>query len=45
MENATSTLYGIKAIPANLLLDKKGKIIVKNIFGKKLDDKLSEIIK
>ncbi|HEV8081443.1 MAG TPA: TlpA disulfide reductase family protein [Chitinophagaceae bacterium] len=44
-KNATSALYGIKAIPANLLLDKEGKIIAKNIFGKKLSDKLSGIIK
>ena len=44
-KNATSDLYGIKAIPANLLLDKDGKIIAKNIFGKKLTQKLSEIIK
>ena len=44
-KNATSDLYGIKAIPANLLLDKDGKIIAKNIFGKKLEQKLSEIIK
>ncbi|MEO5783245.1 MAG: TlpA disulfide reductase family protein [Ginsengibacter sp.] len=43
--NATSDLYGIKAIPANLLLDTDGKIIAKNIFGKKLSDKLSEVIK
>ncbi|MDQ6757292.1 MAG: thioredoxin family protein, partial [Bacteroidota bacterium] len=44
-KNATSELYAIKAIPANLLLDKDGKIIAKNIFGKKLTDKLSEVIK
>ena len=42
-KNATSSLYGIRAIPSNLLLDKDGKIIAKNIFGKKLTDKLSEI--
>lgn len=43
-KNATSDLYGIKAIPTNFLLDKDGKIIAKNIFGKKLSDKLSEIL-
>ena len=43
-KNATSDLYGIKAIPTNFLLDKEGKIIAKNIFGKKLSDKLSEIL-
>lgn len=43
-KNATSALYGIRAIPANLLLDKDGKIIAKNIFGKKLTEKLAEIL-
>jgi len=43
-KNSTSALYGIKAIPTNFLLDKEGKIIAKNIFGKKLTQKLSEII-
>ncbi len=43
-KNATSELYGIKAIPSNLLLDKDGKIIAKNIFGKKLSEKLSQIL-
>lgn len=43
-KNSTSDLYGIKAIPSNLLLDKDGKIIAKNIFGKKLMDKLSELM-
>ena len=44
-KNATSDLYGIKAIPSNLLLDKDGRIIAKNIFGKTLTDKLAEVIK
>ena len=43
-KNATSDLYGIKAIPANLLLDKNGKIMAKNLFGNKLTQKLSEIL-
>lgn len=43
-QNATSEIYGIKAIPSNLLLDKDGKIIAKNIFGKKLAAKLSEVL-
>ena len=43
-KNSTSDQYGIKAIPSNLLLDKEGKIIAKNIFGKKLTDKLSALM-
>lgn len=44
-KNSTSDLYWIKAIPSNLLLDKEGRIIAKNIFGKKLREKLAEVIK
>jgi peroxiredoxin len=43
-KNETSDLYGIKAIPSNLLLDKNGKIIAKDIFGDKLMKKLSELM-
>ncbi len=43
-KNSTSGQYGIKAIPSNILLDKDGKIIAKNIFGKKLREKLSELL-
>ncbi|MDP4285150.1 MAG: TlpA disulfide reductase family protein [Bacteroidota bacterium] len=43
-KNATSDQYGIKAIPSNLLLDKNGVIIAKNIFGKKLTAKLAELM-
>lgn len=43
-ENATSELYGIKALPSNFLLDKSGRIVAKNIFGRKLLQKLSEVL-
>jgi peroxiredoxin len=44
-QNSTSSLYGIKAIPSNVLIDKEGIIIAKNVFGKKLVAKLDELIK
>jgi thiol-disulfide isomerase/thioredoxin len=43
-QNATSDLYGIKAIPSNLLLNKDGRIIAKNIFGEKLWAKMAEVV-
>lgn len=43
-QNATSDEYGIKAIPSNVLVDKNGVIIAKNIFGEKLRDKLNEVL-
>jgi peroxiredoxin len=43
--NSTSVQYGIKAIPSNLLIDTNGTIIAKNIFGKRLTEKLEEILK
>ncbi len=42
--NATSDQFYIKAIPSNMLLDKEGRIIAKNLFGKKLTSKLAELM-
>lgn len=43
--NEAAKLYGISSIPQNLLLDKEGKIVAKNLRGPDLDAKLEEIIK
>ncbi|MDB5201042.1 MAG: alkyl hydroperoxide reductase/thiol specific antioxidant/Mal allergen [Ferruginibacter sp.] len=43
-QNSTSDQYYIKAIPANLLLDKDGRIIAKNLFGAALTAKLAELM-
>jgi len=42
-DNQAAVLYGIKAIPFNLLLDPQGKIIAKDVRGDDLAKKLSEI--
>ena len=42
-ENEAAKLYGIRAIPQNLLLDPQGKIIGKNLRGEALEEKLAEI--
>jgi len=43
-KNSTSDEYGIKAIPSNVLIDKNGVIIAKNVFGDKLVQKLKEVM-
>ncbi len=43
--NAAGKLYGIRSIPANILLDPKGIIIAKNLRGKDLEKKLKEVLK
>ncbi len=43
-DNAVAKLYGIQAIPQNLLLDPSGKIIAKNLRGEDLTKKLSEVL-
>ena len=43
IEGIVRKLYGVVAIPQNVLLDPQGKIIAKNIKGKDLSDKLAEI--
>jgi hypothetical protein len=43
--NSAAKLYGVNAIPSNFLLDPNGIIIAKNLNGKDLQNKLSEILK
>ncbi len=38
------TQYGITTIPANLLLDKEGWIIARNLRGRKLEEKMDELL-
>ena len=42
--NSAAVLYGVKGIPFNLLLDKNGIIIAKNLGGNDLANKLKEIL-
>lgn len=44
-KNKTSEQFGIKAIPSNILIDKKGTIIAKNVFGEDLMKVLEKVIK
>lgn len=43
--NETAKLFGITGIPSNLLLDKEGKIVAKNLRGQALEQKLEELLK
>jgi peroxiredoxin len=43
--NQVAKEYGIRAIPSNFLLDKDGKILQRNLRGKKLDLALASIFK
>jgi len=43
--NEAGKIYNISSIPQNLLLDKEGKIVAKNLRGAALDEKLAELIK
>ncbi len=42
--NEVAMKYGVRSIPSNFLLDKEGKIIAKNLRGKDLKAKLSELL-
>ncbi|MCI5709768.1 MAG: AhpC/TSA family protein [Prevotella sp.] len=42
---AASAAYNIKGIPANILVDKNGKIVGKNLRGEDLQNKLAELFK
>ncbi|SFE15677.1 Peroxiredoxin [Chitinophaga sp. CF118] len=43
--NAAAEMYGIRAIPQNLLIDPQGKIVAKNLRGDALEKKLEEVLK
>jgi thiol-disulfide isomerase/thioredoxin len=38
-------LYNLNSIPSNVLIDKEGKILAKNLRGEALDAKLAEVLK
>lgn len=42
--SAPAKLYGVRAIPANVLIDPKGTIIARNLRGEDLDKKLEELL-
>jgi hypothetical protein len=42
--NAAAKLYAVNSIPANFLLDETGKIIGKNLRGKDLLNKVTELL-
>lgn len=44
-ENSIAKQYGITSIPQNILIDKQGIIMAKNLRGKALEKKLDEIFK
>ena len=43
-QSAAAKLYNVRSIPANFLLDPKGKIIAKNLRGKALELKLGQYL-
>ncbi len=43
--NETAKIFNISSIPQNLLLDKNGVIVAKNLRGAALEEKLAEILK
>ncbi len=43
-KNAAAALYSVRGIPANFLVDSKGKIVASNLKGEALGAKLSELL-
>lgn len=43
--NEVGKIFGISSIPQNLLIDKEGKIVAKNLRGPDLEAKLEEVLK
>lgn len=43
-ENEVSRMFNVRSVPANILIDKQGKIIALNLRGEELEKKLSEVL-
>lgn len=43
-QNAAGTLYGVRAIPQNILVDPDGIIVARNLHGEELNAKLRELL-
>jgi peroxiredoxin len=43
-QSAGAQAYGVQSIPATFLIDPSGKVIAKNLRGKALEDRLTEIL-
>jgi len=43
-QNEVGTLYGVKSIPQNVLIDPAGRIIAKNLHNEDLNNKLAEVL-
>jgi len=44
-QSAGSQTYVVNDVPFDFLIDRKGKIVAKNIYGRELDNKLEQLIK
>lgn len=44
-QNAAGTLYGVRAIPQNILVDPEGVIVARNLHGEDLNVKLRELLR
>ncbi len=44
-DNEVAAMYGIRSIPANILVGKDGKILAKNLRGKALHEELAKIMR
>ncbi|MDB4926410.1 TlpA disulfide reductase family protein [Mucilaginibacter sp.] len=43
-DNSAARLYGFRALPSNVLIDRQGNIVAKNLSGDELDKKLAEVL-
>lgn len=44
-QNAAGTIYGVRSIPQNVLVDPEGIIVARNVHGEDLNNKLRELLK
>jgi len=43
-QNAVAQQYGVRSIPATVLLDREGRIVARNLRGRQLENKVAELL-
>jgi thiol-disulfide isomerase/thioredoxin len=44
-ESLPAKMYNVKRLPANFIIDRKGEIVGKDLFGQRLEEKMQEMFK
>ncbi len=44
-ESVPAKVYNVKSIPSNFIINRKGEVVGKNLYGQRLDEKMKELLR